>query len=301
MPFRVTDSATNARLTSQIATSRQRFAKVQEQLASGKRINRPSDDPVGAGDVLRLRTKQTELEQFSRNVDVTRETLQVGDNVLDSYQQLLDDARALMTRAATDPVVLEARVPIAIELEGMISRIQQLANTKSGDAYVFGGTRLDAPPYDANGVPAATPTTEITIQVEPEGTLIATGVTAESFLDDGAGSVIDALKTAATAIRGTGTWATDHATILGTVDRLKGFSELSNQARTKLGERLNHADEISTRLSQYNLSVEESAQRIETVDVAEAAIALKESDTALNAILQAASQFGRRSLLDFIG
>ena len=64
---------------------------------------------------------------------------------------------------------------------------------------------------------------------------------------------------------------------------------------------LNHADSISERISQYHLSLEESAQRIETVDVAQAAIALKESDTALNAILQAAGQFGRRTLLDFLG
>lgn len=301
MPFRVTDAASHARLTSQIATSRQRVAQAQEQLASGRRINRPSDDPAGASAVFRLRTTQTELGQFSRNVEITKETLLVGDNVLDSYQQLLDRGRALMSRAGTDPVVNEAREPIAIELDGIIERIRQLANTRHGDNYVFGGTRIDAPPYDVNGVPAATPTAEATVQVEPEGTLIANGVTAESFLVDATDNIINVLKTTSAAIRGTGDPTADRATILGTVDRLAGFSELANQARTKIGERLNHADEISERLTQYNLSLEESAQRLEAVDVAEAAIALTESNNALEAILQSASKFGRRSLLDFLG
>jgi flagellar hook-associated protein 3 FlgL len=214
---------------------------------------------------------------------------------------LLDRGRALMARAATDPVVTEAREPIAIELEGIIERIRQLANTRHGDNYVFGGTRLDAPPYDANGVPAATATAEVTVQVEPEGTLIASGVTAESFLADATDNIINVLRTTAAAIRGTGDPTLDRATILATVDRLPGFSDLANQARTKLGERLNHANEISERLTQYNLSLEESAQHIEAVDVAEAALALTESNNALEAILQSASKLGRRSLLDFLG
>ena len=301
MPFRITDSATNARLTTQITTSRQRLVAAQDQLSSGKRINRVSDDPNGANAVIRLRTKQAELDQFSQNVASTKEALQVGDTALNSYQQLLDRARVLLTNAGTAAFYDKARVPVATELDGIIERIRQVANTQVGETYTFGGTRVNTPPYDVNGVPATTPTTEVTIQVDPQGTLITTGVTAESFLADSTGTVIDALKTASAAIRGTGNEAADKATIFATNDRLKGFADLADQARTKVGERLNHADSISERISQYHLSLEESAQRIETVDVAQAAIALKESDTALNAILQAAGQFGRRTLLDFLG
>jgi flagellar hook-associated protein 3 FlgL len=301
MPFRVTDAASNARLTSQITTARQRLATAQEQLASGKRINRPSDDPVGANAVLRLRTTQAELERFASNTATVKETLQVSDDVLNQYQEVLDRARALLTRAGTDPVVIEAREAIAIELDGITTRLQQLANTKNGDFYVFGGTQITAPPFDSNGVLNATATVEATVQVEPEGTLIATGVRAESFVSDATGSILDALKAASAAIRGTGNATADRTTILTTLDRLNGFSALSNDARTKIGERLNHADEVSERLSQYNLSVEQTAQRMESIDLAEAALNLAETNTALEAILQAASKVGRRSLLDFLG
>jgi flagellar hook-associated protein 3 FlgL len=301
MVFRVTDTASSARQTRQIATARERISLAQEQLASGKRINRPSDDPIGTDTVLRLRTTQASLEKFVNNAASAKESLQVGDHVLNQYQEVLDRARALLTRAATDPVVSEARGPIALELDGVTTRLQQLLNTKSGDAYVFGGTRVAASPFDSNGVLNATATTEATVQVEPEGTLVATGVTAESFVSDATGTILDALKAASAAIRGTGNATADRTTIRTTMDRLNDFSTLSNDARTKLGERINHLDEITDRLKQYNLSVEETAQRIENIDLAEAAVKLTETNTALDAILQASARFGRRSLLDFLG
>ena len=301
MPIRVTDASSNTRLTRQIATARQRISTAQEQLASGKRINRPSDDPVGADAVIRLRTTQAQLQRFTNNVAASKEALLFGDDALNQYQEVLDRASALLTRAASDPTVVEASEPIAIELDGITTRLQQLANTQSGDYYVFGGTRIDTPPFDSNGVLNATATTEVTVQIEPQGTLVATGVTAESFVSDATGSILDALKAASAAIRGTGNAAADRTTVLGTLDRLNDFSTLSNVARTKIGERLNHLDEVAERLSQYNLSIEQTAQRIEGVDLAEAAVNLTATNTALDAILQASSKFGRRSLLDFLG
>jgi flagellar hook-associated protein 3 FlgL len=301
MAFRVTDTASSARLTRQLTTARQRVSTAQEQLASGKRINRPSDDPVGADAIIRLRTTQAQLERFASNAAASKEALQFGDDALNQYQEVLDRARALLTRGATDPVVTEGREPIAIELDGITTRLQQLVNTQSGDVYVFGGTRIASPPFDATGALNATATTEATVQVEPEGTLVATGVTAESFVSDATGSIVDALRAASAAIRGTGDPVADRATIAGTLDRLENFSALSNAARTKIGERMNHLDEVTERLSRYNLAIEETAQRIESVDIAEAAVKLTETNTALDAILQASAKFGRRSLLDFLG
>ncbi len=301
MTFRVTDAASTARLTRQLATARQRVSTAQEQLASGKRINRPSDDPVGADTIIRLRTTQTQLEGFTNNAALGTEKLLLGDDALNQYQEVLDRARALLTRAATDPTVIEAREPIAIELDSITTRLQQLVNTQSGDAYVFGGTHIAAAPFDTNGVLNPTTTTEVTVQVEPEGTLVATGVTAESFVSDATGSILDALKAASAATRGTGNATADRTTIQTTLDRLNDFSALSNAARTRIGERLNHLEEVTARLSQYNLSVEQTAQRIESVDIAAAAVKLTETNTALDAILQASAKFGRRSLLDFLG
>ncbi|MFN7927436.1 MAG: flagellar hook-associated protein FlgL [Blastocatellia bacterium] len=301
MSFRITDSTRAQRLTQQINAARQRLDAAQEQVATGKRINHPSDDPSGASAIFRLRTTQIQLDQFTRNLDVAKESLSVADTALESYQQAIDRTRVLLARAATDPTLDKARVPIATELAGIIDRVREVANTQFGDHYVFGGTRLSAPPFDNNGVLTTVPTTDATVQADPQGNLVSTSVTAESFLADASGTIFDVLKTALTAVQGTGNATNDASTLRAAVDRLRVFTDLSSGARARVGENLNHATDISDRLKQYNLALEDSAQRIENVDLAEAATALKESDTVLNAILQAGSQFGRRTLMDFLG
>lgn len=301
MAFRITDTTRSQRLTQQINAARLRLDNAAEQIATGKRINRPSDDPSGASAIFRLRTTQLQLDQYSRNIDGAKENLAVADTALESYQLALDRTRVLLARAASDPTLDKARTPIATELAGIIERVREVANIQYGDHYVFGGSRLSAPPYDNNGVPSATPTIQPTIQADPSGTQLPISILAESFLQDGSGTVIDVLRTVLTAVQGTGNTANDVTILHTAIDRLRAFTDLSSAARAQVGEQINHATEIKARLQQYDLAIEESAQRIESVDLAEAATALKESDNVLTAVLQAGSQFGQRNLLDFLG
>src|SRR5438552_15679656 len=156
MPFRVTDGVVNARLTAQIATATQRLSQAQEQIASGKRINRPSDDPTGSEVVLRLRTSQTVVDQFRRNAGAAKDTLSTADGTLDIYQQTLDRARTLLAQGASDSTDATAKRTIAAEIDGLRQQMLALANSRHDELYLFGGTRQNVPPFDAAGVPAAT-------------------------------------------------------------------------------------------------------------------------------------------------
>ena len=127
MPFRVTDSLMSARLIEQLATARQRQAKAQEQIASGKRINRPSDDPVGAEKVMNIRVSQAALEQFKKTVTQADEKLRVGDNALESYEQLLDRAGALLAQGLSDFTTQDARQSLAVEIDGLRERALSIA------------------------------------------------------------------------------------------------------------------------------------------------------------------------------
>ncbi len=301
MPFRVTEAATDARLTSQINLQRQRIGQLQEQLSSGKRINRPSDDPVGANVVLQLRTSQSELKQFSNNAATAKDVLIASDNVLDSYQLSLDHASALLTRGISDTTLYQERQAIAIEIDGVIASVQNQANTKWDDRYLFGGSRVTAPPFDSNGVPATTIANPIELQIEPNAAPIQVGVLSESVFADSTSDIISELKAAAVALRGTGNAAADTTTLRGVADRLKDFADLSNIARTQIGERINQTTNVTDTLQQTSLSLEETIGRYETADFTETAVQFTAANTALEAILQTAAQNNRRSLLDFLG
>ncbi|MDQ3820436.1 MAG: flagellar hook-associated protein FlgL, partial [Acidobacteriota bacterium] len=148
MYFRVTDSAANAALASGIDRNRQRLAEAQEQLSSGKRINRPSDDPAGAGAILRIHTSQEIGEQFRRSVASVKDRLSVADGALDSYERWLDKARSLLAQGATNTTGSTGRASIADEIDGLRAEILSAANMRSNEQYVFGGTRQTAPPFD---------------------------------------------------------------------------------------------------------------------------------------------------------
>src|SRR5450432_263890 len=118
MPFRVTNSSQTSVLSARIALSRQNLEAVQERISSGKRINRPSDDPFGAEAVLRFRTSQATVEQFQQNAATVRDGLTSADGAMESYQQLLDRASVLMTQGASDSTSAPARVSLAQEMDG---------------------------------------------------------------------------------------------------------------------------------------------------------------------------------------
>ena len=300
MTYRVTDSSKAALYNERINMNRARLEAAQERISTGKRINRPSDDPFGADTVLRLRTSISSIDRFKESSNVAKENLQVSDGALESYQQLLDRARALLTQGASDSTSLANKASIASEIDSIRQQALSIANLSSGGRYLFGGTRQSVAPYDSNGVPAATATQQQLVQIEPGAYPVPSDVTAEAVFANGDGTVFATLATAASALRGTGNPVADQATVLASVDSLTTFTNQSATARAQLGASLHGVDEAQARLESLSLSYQRSVDRVETADFAENAIELSQADQALQATLQATSAFGRRSLLDFL-
>lgn len=301
MPLRITDTAMNAQFMRQVNASRQRLNQAQDQIGSGKRINRPSDDPVSTGIVIRARTNQATVEQFQRNAGLAHDGLLTADSVMDSYEVTLDRLRSLMTAGASDTVGSKDRSIVATEIEGLRTQILGLANRQNGNQYLFGGTRQEAPPYDSNGTPAATPSAPQFMQIDPEGIPLQTGVTADTVFQDANGTIFSALSDAATALRGTGNEAADRATILGTLDRMLDFTNLARIARTQLGTGLTRVESVTDQLTQRTIQLEETAQRAEGADYVEAAINLTNAQQVFDALLQTKANSNHRSLIDLLG
>ncbi|MFN7944161.1 MAG: hypothetical protein U0Z53_02195 [Blastocatellia bacterium] len=301
MPFRVTDSSSSSLITAQIAAARQRMAVAQERIASGSRINRPSDDPLGAEAVIRLQTSQTEVEQFRRNAGMAEDSLKAADVTIDDYQKYLDRARTLVMNGANDVASPEARKNLATELDGIRQQMKSLANATHQDQFVFGGTRQNVPPYDTNFVPAAGTATPSLLQIEPQSDPIQTGVTADTVFADATGNVFDALQSVITALRGTGDAVADKATLTTGLDRLKSLSDQASVARTRIGASLSHVETVTDRLGEISLDRQASIERVSGADLAESALALSQAQRDIEAILQANNPNRRRSLLDFLG
>lgn len=302
MPYRITDSSNSARHALQAAEARRKLDAAQERVSSGRRINRPSDDPAGAAAVLRLRTSQTEVEGFARSAAEVNSALLASDTALDSYELLIDRARTLLGQAVSDVANTATKDATATQIEGMRDALLQLANQQSGNRYVFGGTKQSAPPFAADGTFQGAGAVPQSVQIEPGGAPIATGVVAADIFTDETGSIITALADAATAIRGTSDPAADRAGVHAAIDRLRGFAGRTSVARVRVGVEIGAAEAATDRLGRDKFSLEERAQRVESADLAESAIVLAESSRAVEATLQSIGQVSnRRTLLDIIG
>ena len=301
MNIRVADSSSSNNFTSRINAQRNRLNILQERLATGKRINRPSDDPSGTEIVLNLRTSQTQIEQFQRSAEAVSQKLTAADDTLSGYENILDRVRTLVSQGMTGTATQQVKNAVATEIESLRSRLLSIANTKNGDQYVFGGTRQNAPPYDpTTGVPANTPASVQFVQIEPGANAVASGVTAETVFGDSNSTIFNDLTNAVNALRGTGNQAADDLTLQNTMNRLIVYSDLAATAHATIGANMNAAEVAYDSLTSSFLSLDERASAIENADFAETAVGLADAERALEATLQVAAR-GRRSLFDFLG
>jgi len=301
MNFRVADNSTASKLASRINAQRSRLSVLQERISSGKRINRPSDDPTGAEAVIKLRTSQKEIEQLQRAAQTANQKLTTADDGLTGYENLLERVRTLVAQGLSDTTTQTAKNALATEIEALRGRILNVANSKYGDEYLFGGTRQNAPPFDpTTAAPAATPTAAQYIQIEPGTTAIAAGVTANSLFTDATGDVFTDLTNAVNALRGTGNPTADRTTLETTMSRLGIYTDLVNVAHAQIGANMNATENALENLANNFLSLEQRAGDIEGADFAETALEFAQTQQALEATLQVSAQ-NRRSLFDYLG
>lgn len=133
-----------------ISQNYERLGKIQDQLNTGKKISKPSDDPVVAMKGMRYRSQLIEVKQFSRNLTEGFTWLENADAGLEETTQVLNRARDLVVQASNDSYNPDARASIAKELEQLQQHLAAMANTKVGDNYIFNGTDTDVAPINRN-------------------------------------------------------------------------------------------------------------------------------------------------------
>ena len=130
------------------------LAKTQEQLATGKRIITPSDDPVGAAKVLRLTEEIDELSQFQRNNDLVTGSLEQQEAVLTNITDSINRARTLVVQAGNGILSDPDKRAIGAELEQIKLEVFNLMNTQDADGnYLYAGYQSGNQAFDYN--PAA--------------------------------------------------------------------------------------------------------------------------------------------------
>jgi len=120
---------------------------LQEQLATGKRLRKPSDDPVDVANATKLRTKSTQLQQYKRNIEDGLAVMGVASSAMMSMNELLHRSKELAIQAANGTYTDGDRLYMQQEVDQLFRQMMSIVNTQFKGNYVFNGTNTKIPPY----------------------------------------------------------------------------------------------------------------------------------------------------------
>jgi flagellar hook-associated protein 3 FlgL len=150
--MRVTQSMLTNNNLKYISNSYSDLQKLSDQITTGKKITKPSDDPVVAMKGMRYRTQVAEIEQYQRNLNEGYNWMENADSTLDSANQILQRIRELTVQASNDTYDPTSRENIVNEMTTLQEQLVTLAETKVGEKYIFNGTDTASSPINLNQI-----------------------------------------------------------------------------------------------------------------------------------------------------
>lgn len=276
--MRVTDSMLRTHGVQSVQFAMRKVAEYQEQLSSGKRINRISDDPIAAQSVMRARNRVASIDQFQTNILAVRNRQTLEESVINELASIIEDARQIGLTEGSDTRNADTRAASANIVDAMITHVIALGNSRVGSDYIFGGTRVDQPAFDATGVyQGDTNLWEVEID---KNFRVAPNLTGQRiFVDSGLITALQDLRTALTS--------NDADGILSSTEDLRlAFEDMQNiLADTGGRAQVVDASEHLHQVAEDQVITHMTA--VEAVDMAEAASLLAASQATLQASLLA--------------
>ena len=131
-----------------ILNQQAKLNQTQLQLATGKKILKPSDDPAVATQLLNLSSLKANNLQYDRNINTALNELELQESVLASSGNVLQRVRELVIQANNATQSPQTREAIADEISNLADELLQLANTKSPSGeYIFAGYNSRTPAF----------------------------------------------------------------------------------------------------------------------------------------------------------
>ncbi|HBP63677.1 MAG TPA: flagellar biosynthesis protein FlgL [Desulfosporosinus sp.] len=143
--MRITNNMLSQNLLRNLETAQGKMDQLQNQLSSGHRINRPSDDPAGIQNAMRLKSNISSVEQWKSNTDEELSYMTTTDSTLGDMTSMLQRVRELAVQGANGTLATVDKSAIADEVDQISAQLQMMANTQIGSKHIFSGTATDKP------------------------------------------------------------------------------------------------------------------------------------------------------------
>ena len=291
---RITERLMVSRSLTSLQSGLGRLAVTQEQLSSGRVINRPSDSPSGTNDAMRLRAQLAAQTQYKSNAEDGGSWLDHTDATLGSMVKQVDRARELMlSGASTGNNNAASREALATELAQIRDGLIDEANTQHLGRPLFGGTTAGEAAYDEDGTFIGDDNP--VLRTIGDGVDIAINVSGgTAFTSAGGQDLFTVLNNAIDALRN------DPSALTGGIADLDAVLVSMKSAQAEIGARTNRVESTLDALASADLNTKGALSTIENVDIASATMDLQMQEVAYQASLAATARVIQPSLVDFL-
>lgn len=311
--------SSDERFLSAIDRITERLETAEEQLTSGRRLNRASDGPDEISAVLAARASLDQTTQIALNLSRAQSEVDTAEGTIQTVTTLLDRLRTLGAQGVSETLDPSARATISVEVSSILEQLVNAASTSVEGRYVFGGDNDQTAPYTLVPGDETTPDsvsayngTDSTREImHPNGTRFPIAHSAEDIFDASGASVFqaamdlrDALAAGPTVPDTDPNYQTQYKAQTQQInDALNSIKNAAVHVSDELAfygvvqDRITEATNFASKLK---LQQKEQLSAVQDADVTSAAIALTQAQTQLSTAMQARGQITSRSLFDYL-
>lgn len=269
------------------------LAKLQNQAGTQKQISKPSDDPAGAGESMRIRADQRALTQYGTNIGDGLAWLGTADDALSAATDTMHTVRDLVTQGANSGALNPAsREAIATQLDSLKEALLSTANTKYAGRSIFAGNSDAGEAFTAAYASTAVAGSSVERRVSPTST-VRIDVDGTAAFGNGATSVFALIDQISSDLRA----GTDISSHLTAVDSAMS-AILGEQSR--VGSRYGQLETTKELNMAQSGSLESQRADVEDVDLGKVILELKTQEVAYQTALAVTSRALQPTLMSFL-
>jgi flagellar hook-associated protein 3 FlgL len=267
--------------------------KTNQVVATGKRIQNLSEDPVGLTQALHIKADLSNMEQLGRNVSFGKSWLSASETALRNVQNLVSDTKAMAVQMASATIGSPESASAAETVQNMLEEIVSLANTDVGGRFIFGGSSTDAAPFAQDGTYNGD-NNPFTIKIG-QATTVEVGKDGAAVFKSPGMDIFQTLTDLKTALENNNVGGIQTA-----IGELGTFFDHMNTQISDVGSKALRMQVKENIFQDIEISKRDRLSQIEDADLAAAITELKAKELAYQAALTSSSRIMELSLANYM-
>ncbi len=293
--MRITQSIIYRNTIARVFENRDELNAIQNRIATQKRVQKASDDPISFSRISRFRTAYEQNEQFLKNINDANSWTSTTSLALDQLHEYAIQAKSLIAQGSDGTASTDLRESIAQSLQGILEESVSLSNTQYLGKSVFAGTNTEnEKPFVLTGLTVTYEgNTDHIYRKISSNVKMAINVDGQSIMDT---RFFEVLESAITALR-----ANDTTAINSAMQLMESAEDEILNLSTSVASKMNSIDLVENRLNNTNLDLAKYISEEEDVVLEEEVVRFKAEQLAYEAALQSASEVMKLNIMKFIG